>query len=579
MDVSATAGRLVGAVAFAAAAEAGIRAVAPIPWAPAAFDLAFGLALYAAAAAPAFLALALGWPRLAAWLAGAPFALLAANLAFGFGTHSYGVVGVVVAGCFVAGAVTTATIPARGLAGAVIGCLLLVALHFGRAPRIADATEPSVLLVVLDTTAASHLSAYGYARPTSPALAAFASTGTLYQRAVATAPWTLPSHASIFTGRYPSALGFDGGDLHPRGPVGSVARDLAATGRATAAISANPIVPAVDGLRDGFAAAWAADRLTRPALLRLLDRHRWRGDFQSEGARVTTLALDWIDRLAPRGRPWFLFVNYSDPHAPYRPPRAEHDTFAPGVDPNAVAAEVQLYNAGVLPLTPTVTAAMRSLYDGEVAAMDAAFARLLHGLAARGWDARRLLVIVVADHGECLGEHGFVGHLLGMPDSVLRVPLVLSGLDVPVTTIDDPVQPVQIRATVRKLLGLPEAPEIAPPLPPWGPAPSLLVSESPEPRWYFDELHEFNDALASAAWRGDWVAVEHAGQKVVFDASGRGSTYDLRVDPDEQKPGPLTDGVALIRSYTALRALQELPFGGEPSERTRRALQEIGYLR
>jgi arylsulfatase A-like enzyme len=565
-------------VVLAVAIELVTRLVGPAPYAPTLADVCLVTALFVLAALPALGALAAGRRRFASCLAGLPFALAAADLAFGFGTHERLLFAVAVASALALGTTAVSFVPTRLLAGAAIACVLVGSTRFAQSARRADASAPSVLLVVLDTTAASHLSAYGYERPTSPVLARVAGTGLLYRRAVATAPWTLPSHASIFSGRYPSALGFDGADLHPAAGAGSIAGDLAAIGCATAGISANPIVPATRALRDGFADLWPADRLTTPVVLRLVDRHRWLGDFQSRGTQVTALALDWLDRLSPRGRPWFLFVNYIDPHAPYRPPRREREAFARDVDPDTVAADVQLYNAGRLPLTPEVTAAMRQLYDGEVAAMDGALGRLLRALAARGYDDRNLLVIVTADHGESLGEHGFVGHLLGMPDTVLHVPLVLRGLGVPHGTIDEPVQPLQLRATVRHLMGLPALASAAPALPPWGVAPLLLISENPEPRWYLDELRDWNGALDVRAWRGDWTAVEGAGVKVVFDHAGHGATYDLRDDPDEEAPKPLTDGASLVRAYADLR-MRRPPVAGGPSDETRQALESIGYLR
>jgi arylsulfatase A-like enzyme len=566
-------------VGLAAAVELAVRCIGPAPYAPTLADVALGVAFYVVAALPALAASRAGWHRGGTWLSGLPLALLAANVAFGFGTHSRVLFAGLVATGLVLGAIVVARVPPRALAGGAAACLLVAGARLVQSMRTADSAEASVLLVVLDTTAASHLSAYGYARPTSPNLATLAGGSLLYRRAIATAPWTLPSHASIFSGRYPSALGFDGEDVHTGAAVGSIARDLAASGRATAAISANPIVPAVHALRDGFAGVWAADRPLTPVMLRLLDRHRWLGDFQSRGERVTALALDWIDRLSPRGRPWFLFVNYIDPHAPYRPPPREREAFAPGVSPDAVAADVQLYNAGLLPLTPEVTAAMRGLYDGEVAAMDEALGRLIAALAARGYADSNLLVVVTADHGESLGEHGFVGHILGMPDAVLHVPLLLRGLGVPRGVIEDPVQPLQLRATVRAVLGLPALDDIAPALPPWGVAPRLLVTENPEPRWYLDELRGWNGALDPGAWRGNWTALEHAGLKVVFDDAGHGAAYDLRTDPDEQMPKPLSEGVALVSAYAELRHEWRAPSPGGPSEKTRRALQAIGYLR
>src|SRR5207245_4820518 len=123
--------------------------------------------------------------------------------------------------------------------------------------------------------------------------------------------------------------------------------------------------------------------------------------------------------------------------------------FAPGVDLAMVADVTGRYGSGRLPLTPDVTAALRAVYDAEVAAMDRALGRLFDQLSRRGYDATNLLVIVTADHGEALGEHGLVGHLRGLPDTELHVPLLIAGPGITPGEVTTPVQTVQLRATVR----------------------------------------------------------------------------------------------------------------------------------
>jgi arylsulfatase A-like enzyme len=296
---------------------------------------------------------------------------------------------------------------------------------------------------------------------------------------------------------------------------------------------------------------------------------------------VTALALDWLDRLSVRKQPWFLFLNYIDPHAPYRPPVREREQFAPGIDPFSVAASTQLYNTGQLALTPQVKHAMSALYDGEVAAADAGLGELLEGLAARGYGDQNLLVVVTSDHGESLGDHGFVGHLLGMPESVLHVPLVLSGLGISPRVVSQPVQPVQLRATLRVILGLPPVPGIASALPPWGEALQLIVSEHRSPRWYVDGLGRWNRTFTTPTeWKTNWVAVERDGVKVVFDDQGQGVAYRLPEDPTESAPLPLTENTALVEAYRkrfryAARADRSL-FELSASDHER--LRALGYI-
>jgi arylsulfatase A-like enzyme len=294
---------------------------------------------------------------------------------------------------------------------------------------------------------------------------------------------------------------------------------------------------------------------------------------------VTDLALDWLDRVAPRGKPWFLFLNYLDPHSPYRPPSSEREAFARGIDPDGVPFESENVNSGGVPLTAEMRTAIGALYDGEVHAADAALGRLLDELERRGYSNGNLFVIVTSDHGESLGEHGFIGHLLGMPDPVLHVPLLITGPGIEAGEIATPVQTVQIRATVRALMDMPQHPQLAPPLPPWGVGPPLLIAEHPEPTWYLENLRTFNAKTDDRAWRHNWVAVERDGVKVIFDDHGNGATYRLADDPSESHPEPLDAGSTLVEAYRAWNTTGWSPMGGRLSDETRRALESLGYIR
>ena len=337
------------------------------PYAPRLEDLALSFLLYALSLTPALTVALLGprFARLARLLLGTPFGLLAMSLLFAGGYSSRNVL--IAAGLvgFPAGALLCRVGSTRSLAATTALVLVLGAGTRLRPAATAPEHGPSVLFVVLDTTATGHLSAYGYAKPTTPTLDALAQRSLVYRRAVSPASWTVPAHASMFSGLYPSELGFDGSSFSPQHERGSVASDLEASGRTAYAIAANPLVGRNAALRAGYRALWRGDHLTRPFLLRLLDGLRWREEVPTRGDQITDLALDWLDRLAPRGKPWFLFLNYVDPHVPYRPPQRERDEFAPGVHPDLVADLTQRYGSGRRPLTPEVTAAMRALYDAR----------------------------------------------------------------------------------------------------------------------------------------------------------------------------------------------------------------------
>jgi arylsulfatase A-like enzyme len=574
-----------GVVALALATDWAARQLASFPSVVSAADLAAAAATYAVLVLPAVLAFAHPRTRrLAPWLFGLPFGFVIAGLAANAGLPGKTVLVILAAGTLLA-APMLGRIRLRWIAAAV-AMLVGIATWRGASVgvRTADAAKPSVLLVVLDTVSARHLSTYGYGRPTDVNLAKLAAGGMLYRRAVSPAPWTIPSHASLFTGFYPSELGFDGSNFSIPSWPGSLAADLSLHGYESCAVSANPGLAGWSELATGFTHFWSEHRLTSP--LTSLLAHWVLGQeatYQTHGMRVSDLALDWIDRRSTRGAPWFLFVNYLDAHAPYDPPDEQRHAFAPGLGPHHLAGDNRVYNAKAVSASPATRAEMQQLYDGEVAAMDAALGSLLDALQARGYGESNLLVIVTADHGESFGEHGFFGHLLGMPDPVLHVPLVLSGYGVPRGVVAAGVQPVQVRSTVDTILGLPVAAGAAPPLPPWGAAPDMLISEHPQPVWYMDELGRYGTAFTPPAeWQGNWTAVERDGVKVVFDDTfTRGAAYDLASDPEEERPLPLERGLASLDRYRTWRSAVAVNGASAPSELSEAAkerLRAVGYL-
>lgn len=295
----------------------------------------------------------------------------------------------------------------------VASTLLLGALACHRAP---PAPPPNVVLVLVDTLRADHLSLYGYGRPTSPRLEALARSAAVFSDARAQAPCTFPSANSILTGEYPQAfLGQADGALGIPSEKRSLAEILAARGYRTAAISASPIVrksPSRFNPGGGF--------------------DRGFGQFEESclwgsAACVNAAALQQVEQGAA---PFFLYLHYLDPHGPYRPPAGHPRAFAPpdytggeGVaagDPNPLAKALE---AGQAP-SPADVAHLAALYDDEIAYFDARFGELVDDLAARGVLDHTLLVLL-ADHGEEFLDHGHLKHCHTLFDSEIRTPLLI----------------------------------------------------------------------------------------------------------------------------------------------------------
>ncbi|HEX2465656.1 MAG TPA: sulfatase, partial [Thermoanaerobaculia bacterium] len=265
-------------------------------------------------------------------------------------------------------------------------CVLLGATGCSRDSTVVSSGPANVLLVTLDTVRADRLGSYGYAGASTPALDGLAREGIRFSQAVATAPLTLPSHASILTGLFPPrhAVHQNGAAALPP-TVPTLAEALHGHGYRTAAFVGSFVLDARFGLDRGF--ELYDDDIPRDPTTAVpgLEAER-------PGTQVVDRALSWLN--ADDQRPFFVWVHLYDAHAPYEPPEPYRSRFADRP------------------------------YDGEIASVDAQVGRLLSYLDERGL-AGDTIVAVAADHGEALGEHGELTHGLLLFEPTVRVPLLL----------------------------------------------------------------------------------------------------------------------------------------------------------
>ena len=302
----------------------------------------------------------------------------------------------------------------------------------------ASAEHPNVLLLVLDTVRAWNVGWYGYGRNTTPLLDRRFEQGVIFDRALATAPWTLPSHASMFTGRFPADLSA-GWASRLDGTYPTVAEVLAQAGFATGGFVANyRYTGASTGLARGFSRyedypadapeAFRMLALTRRAL-RSPRLQQWlvqRRIFESKYAEdVNREFLDWVDRRTDR--PFFGFINYIDAHSPYLPPTPYDTAFNRGVDQERLSEQ---YVAGVTrvfgpgPIPSNLLTEYLDGYDGSLRYQDAQIDSLLNALERRG-RLKNTIVVLTSDHGEHFGEHGLIQHGNSLFLPLLHVPLVV----------------------------------------------------------------------------------------------------------------------------------------------------------
>jgi arylsulfatase A-like enzyme len=240
-----------------------------------------------------------------------------------------------------------------------------------------------VLLYVIDTLRADHLGVYGYSKPVSPHLDALAAESVVFERAYAQSGWTRTSMASILTGVTPFAHHVLGRNDALPTSLPTLAGLLRSAGYNTAGIVTNANVAPELGFGRGF------DRY-RP----LYSRH----DDSPAAGRLNGELLAWLQSRRRQGAPFFAYLHSLEPHDPYEPPEPFRSRFAPHL--------------------------ATALYDGEIAANDAAFGRLLQSLREAGlYDDT--LIVVVSDHGEELLDHGRWGHGHTLYTEILHVPLIL----------------------------------------------------------------------------------------------------------------------------------------------------------
>jgi len=318
----------------------------------------------------------------------------------------------------------------------------------------------NVLCVVMDTVRKDHLSVYGYDRETTPALEGLAAEATTFEGALAPAPWTLPVHASMFTGQYPSEHGASQERPYLEGAT-TLAESL---DRPSACYSSNAWITPYTGLTAGFsdhdnffqvmpgeflsgplARAWRlmndSDAL-RGVADRLVEIGNRFHEYLAGGEGADSKTPQVVDRtieFMDAHEEYFAFINLMDAHLPYHPPEEYAEEFAPGVDSTEVCQNAKEYNSGARDIDEAEWEAIRGLYDAEIRHVDAQLDRLFSWMKDAGeWEDT--LVIVCADHGELHGEHGLYGHEFCIYDPLVNVPLIVKHPDLPVGRRSDQVE-------------------------------------------------------------------------------------------------------------------------------------------
>ncbi len=330
-----------------------------------------------------------------------------------------------------------------------LSLILILAALLAACSKPEPARPRNVILVLVDTLRADHLSTYGYSRPTSPNVDAFAKESIKFENARSQASCTFPSANSILTSRYPSAF-LGQPPAHPLGipaDIPSIAEILKKRGFRTAAVSASPVVRGTPGRFNpgaGFGRGFDSfheDCVWKPA------------------GCVNRAALPLL--ASQDERPFFLYLHYLDPHGPYSPPKSRRQRWALGQpdkkfirdgNPNPIGD--MIYKGAPDPgVTPADIQYLIGLYDEEIASFDGHFANLLEALRKSG----RLddtIVVFTSDHGEEFLEHGHIKHCRTLFDSSIKIPMFLHIPGVEAKVVKHPAQNLDLVPTILDYLGV-----------------------------------------------------------------------------------------------------------------------------
>jgi arylsulfatase A-like enzyme len=422
----------------------------------------------------------------------------------------------------------------------------------------------------VDTLRADHCSAYGYGRPTTPRMEALARSGVQFDVAYSPMATTAPSHATLFTGLLPRWHGMikNGLVLAPGHPT--LAGVLAQAGYRTAAVVSSFVLDRRFGLDRGFASYddhFSGERAS-------MSRQKWQGvtvdkPFDRRADETRARALEWLRangylrRARAAGQPpFFLWVHFFDPHYPYDPPAAHAAQFPP---------------RGTGALDRDI-----ALYDAEIHFTDAQIGALADDLAAAG-ARERTLIVVTADHGEGLMQHGHMQHGLNLYEEAVRIPLIVHWpARLAPRRVAAPAQLLDLAPTLAELAGAAWSG-------PAGQGRSLAAAmagrEDLDPRRdvFLQRRHYEGRAGLRHGARGEKYALRTGRWKYIeCREEGTAELYDLEADPAETRnlmPGPPSAAAGVpVRLAGWLRAAPALSPPPAVAAEDARRLRALGYV-
>lgn len=397
------------------------------------------------------------------------------------------------------------------------------------------AGSPNVLLVILDTVRADHLSSFGYSRPTSPVLDRLAAHGVVFEAAISPSSWTLPAHASLLTGTYPHTHRTDRINRELPRRLPTVAEAFFQAGYRTAAFSGNRyFFTRRSGMGRGFQRFGDfffnfADAVSQERLISALNHRLMAAGLVEDvwgrpwADQINRSLLRWLDHSTG---PFFVTINYFDAHDPYVPPAPWRGRFSRKPRPRG---RLSIGTNHLPHLSPEQLQDELDAYDGAIAYADHQLGRLLDELDRRGL-LGNTLVVITADHGELFGEHGLVNHANALWLPVIHVPLLFwwPGHLPAGRRVATPVSTTDVAATLLHLAGLPRRL-------PGEPLDSLWESPTAQPQrpLPLSELAQLKIVPEFPDWWGPLVSIISPHLQYIEDPRQGPLLFDWKADPGE----------------------------------------------
>lgn len=420
----------------------------------------------------------------------------------------------------------------------------------------------NLILISVDTLRADHMGIYGYERPTSPVMDAYAEGGTVFEHTTSTASWTVPSHMSMFTGQYTRTHGIDGWRKGLSQKTQTLASALEAEGFATAAFVNVTLLNPQRSFDRGF-----QDFMYEPPAK----------SANGSTQKILEGAIPWMKEHA--NERFFLFLHFYDVHSDYNPLPEFRKQFVRmySGDVNGETAQLRAYRKGdrTLPWDAPDARHLVDLYDAGIRQFDTQVAELFEHLETTGL-GEKTLVILTSDHGEEFLEHGGVLHGRTLHQELVHIPLIMRGPGVPAgNRVGGNASLVDIMPTALSLLGF-DVPEQCE---------GLDLSQSWRSGASFDERLVYSEA-------DKWLAQEPGNKrravrrgdfKLLYDhATGKRSVFDLSQDPNEM--GDLSaEKEALVKVLWGelerfMAGKTELDETVEMSDEEMKELEDLGYF-